>query len=132
MPSFKSPDLSERLSRAADAKKTLLQKFKKAPGPGDAAWEQKAAERKVVAEARAAREAERLAAKKVRDAEQKRLAEIEAARVAKEKAEFEELLKLEAIERAEAEERLKAEQKSKRDARYAARKAAKLERRRGY
>ena len=37
-----------------------------------------------------------------------------------------------AAERAEAEARLLAEQKAARDARYAARKAAKKERRRGY
>lgn len=132
MPAFKTPDLSERLTRAAEAKKALLQKFKTAPGPGDADFEKKIAERRAVDDARKEREAVKLAEKKVRDAERKRLAEVEAARVAKEKAEFEELVRLEAIERANAEEQLKVDQKAKRDARYAARKAAKLERRRGY
>jgi membrane protein involved in colicin uptake len=130
MSSFMSPDLEKRQSAAAAAKKALLERFRAASE--DPRIAEKQAERAAIVAAREKRMAEREAAKRAREAEQAaeaaRLAEAERlARIEEEK-----LQALIEAEKAEAEARLLAEQKAARDARYAARKAAKKVRRRGY
>jgi hypothetical protein len=121
------PDLNDRQSHAAAAKKALLEKFRAAAA--DPTIEQR----------RAAYEAESLARKAIRDAARKKreaeeaIATARAAELAeKARREAEEFAALATAEAAEREAALKAEQKAARDARYAARKAAKKERRRGY
>lgn len=123
------PDFQKRQSDAAAARQALLEKARKvAEDPGLAerkaqraetirAREIRAAERKA---ARKAREAE-LAADAIRKAEEERLRLIEEEKLT-------EMLRLEEAEREVA---LLAEQKAARDARYAARKAAKKQRRKG-
>ena len=67
MSSPHSPDLRDRQTSAAAAKKALLEKFRQAAeDPGRAERE---AERRAIVEARTQREAEREAARKVREAE---------------------------------------------------------------
>jgi len=127
---FRSPDVFERRNNAAAVKKALLDKFRAASQ--DPTLEQKRLERIAINEARAARMTEREAARKVREAELARLAAIEAERQAQAKREAEELETLIAAEKEAAEATLAAQKKVERDARYAARKAAKKERRRGY
>lgn len=92
---------ADRQANSANAKKALLERFKSRPGPDDPVMVQRRAERQAVAEARAAREAEKEAAR----IEQERLDEI--ARLEREEAE-----RLAEIER---EVQRKAEQ-AKRDA----------------
>jgi hypothetical protein len=119
MRSYKDPDLQQRQSDAAAAKKAMLEKFRAASD--DPAVAMRHATRVAVNEARLVRIAEREAAKRAREAE---LAE-QATRAAE--------LALQAQREAEKVEALVAAgQKVARDARYAARKAAKKERRRGY
>src|SRR5258708_19257191 len=141
MINFKLPDLEDRRSSAATAKKMLLEKFRAASN--DPALAQRKAERQKIVEARNERIAEREAARRAREAElaeQARIAAEAAARAqreaeelaAKKQREAEELAALIAAEEAERETKLLAEQKAARDARYAARKAARKERRRGY
>jgi hypothetical protein len=128
--SYKGLDPKQRQSDAAAVKKAMLDKFRAASQ--DPAIAQKLAERAAVNEARLRRTAERETAKKVQDA---KLAE-KAARAAEAAAQAErEAERLEAVAAAEKGEQaavLEAEQKAARDARYAARKAAKKVRRRGY
>lgn len=134
MSQFRSPDAFERRNNAAAVKKAMLEKFRSATQDPD--LELKRQQRLAIAEARdarlAKREAEREAERKVRAAEEARLAAIEAERQAKLQKEAEELAALEAADKAAANEALLAEQKAKRDARYAARKAAKKNKKRGY
>jgi hypothetical protein len=127
--SFKDPDFQTRQSSAATAKKAMMEKFRaKAEDPG---LTERLAQRQAVNEAREARAAEREAAKKQREAEQA----AEKTRAAEAAAEAErEAEKLKAAAEADEAEReilLAAEQKATRDARYAARKAAKKQRRKG-
>ena len=68
MSSFRSPDVIERRNNAAAVKKAMLEKFR-AVAQDPAVVEQQRAKRMAVAEARALRQAERDAAKKLRDAE---------------------------------------------------------------
>ena len=121
MASFKEATFGDRKSAAEQARKALLEKFRAKPGPDDPAVLKRQEERKAIAEAREVRAAERRAARAAAD-EAERLAREAAA-----KAE-EERLAREAEEHAEAERQLKAAQKAARDARYAARKAAKKKR----
>ncbi|MGQ4274821.1 DUF6481 family protein [Terrihabitans sp. B22-R8] len=125
---------ADRQSAAAEARKALLDKFKKRPTEDDPEMQKKLAERRAVAEAREKREAEKAAKR----AEEQRLIEEQRAR---ERAEREAQLELErqaAEEAAAAEAKAKesslasmaarvmadeATLKAKRDARYAARKA---------
>ena len=123
MSRYKDFDLQQRLSDAAAAKKAALEKFRAASE--DPAVAARRAARVAVNEARLLRIAGREAAKRAREAE---LAE-RALRTQREAEKVEALL---AAQEAEREASLKAEQKTARDARYAARKAAKKERRRGY
>jgi uncharacterized protein DUF6481 len=127
MSRFRDPDLKDRQSNAAAAKKAMLEKF------WTAASDPAIAERRAALEAeRVIRRAERDAAKIKREAERAEQVARAAEFAAKVKREAEEAEALAAAEMAVRETALKAEQKAARDIRYAARKAAKKERRRGY
>jgi hypothetical protein len=129
--SFRVPDVLERRNNAAAVKKAMLEKFR-AVTQDPVLAEQQRLKRIAINEARDGRVAERDAARKVREAELAAQAAREAelaAQAAREAEAAEALAKAEAAERALA---LAAEQKAERDARYAARKAAKKVRRRGY
>jgi hypothetical protein len=130
MSGYKDPNLQDRQSNAAAAKKAMLEKFRAASEDPDAAARQAA--RLAVNEARAVRVAEREAVKKVRQAELAEKAAQAAELVLQAQREAEAAEALVAAEKAEAEVALAAEQKAARDARYAARKAAKKQRRKGY
>ena len=65
--SFQTPDLRDRQSGAAAAKKALLEKFRTASQ--DPSLAEKEAARRAIAEARDKRNAEREAARKAREAE---------------------------------------------------------------
>jgi len=130
MSNFRSPDVLERRNNAAAVKKTMLEKFRTASQ--DPALEEQRLNRIAINEARAGRQAERDAAKKVREAELAVEAAQAANRAAQAQREAEQAETLIATEKAEREVALAAEQKAERDARYAARKAAKKVRRRGY
>jgi hypothetical protein len=71
---------TDRQSSSAAAKKALLERFKARPGPDDPIMQQRRAEREAVSAARAARDAEKAAAR----AEAERLAEIERLRLVEE------------------------------------------------
>lgn len=71
---------TDRQANSAAAKKALLERFKARPGPDDPVMQQRRAERQAIAEARAARDAEKAAAR----AEAERLAAIERARLEEE------------------------------------------------
>jgi hypothetical protein len=130
MSSYQAPDLHERRKNAAAVKKTMLEKFRAASQ--DPAVEQQRANRLAINEARSVRMAEREAAKKVCEAELAVQAARQAELAAQARLEVEQLEALIVAEKAEAGAKLASEQKAERDARYAARKAAKKVRRRGY
>lgn len=129
MRAHKSPDFQQRQSDASAAKQAMMQRARAAAS--DPAIAERKTARDEMAKARAVRIAAQKEAKRARDAE---LAE-EAARI----VEAERLAELEeanaaaarAAEEAERQLVLLNEQKAARDARYAARKAAKKERRKG-
>jgi hypothetical protein len=129
--SFRVPDVLERRNNAAAVKKAMLDKFR-AVTQDPVLAEQQRLKRIAINEARAAREAERDAARKVREAELAAQAAREAELAAQAKREAEAAEALAKAEEAERALALAAEQKAVRDARYAARKAAKKVRRRGY
>jgi len=83
----KGASVQERLDRAQEAKKALLERFKKQPGPGDKEFDERQAQLKAVAEAR--RERELLRAKEKAEAEARRIEEarLKAERDAREAAE---------------------------------------------
>jgi hypothetical protein len=127
--SFKDPDFQTRQSSAATAKKAMMEKFRaKAEDPGLA--ERLASARPSTRRARRVPPSAR-PPRKQREAEQA----AEKARAAEAAAEAErEAERLKAASEADEAEReilLAAEQKAARDARYAARKAAKKQRRKG-
>ena len=140
MSGFKVPDLKQRRITAVEAKKALLEKFRKASD--DPAAADRRAENESVVNARVVRLAQReaakiaheaeLAAQAARDAETARQAQIEMekaeAAIAVSKAELEAVA---AVEQAARDAALAAEQKLARDERYLARKAAKKQRRKG-
>ena len=130
MSSYKDPDLQQRQNDAAAAKKAALEKFRAASE--DPAVATRHATRVAVNEARLVRIGEREAAKRAREAELAEQATRAAEFAAQAQREAEKAGALIAAEEAEREASVKAEQKVARDARYAARKAAKKERRRGY
>jgi len=130
MNSYQGPDLEQRQSNAAAAKKAMLEKFRAASE--DPAVAKRDATRVAVNEARLVRIGEREAAKRGRKAELAEQAARAAELVLQAQREAEKVEALIAAEKAEREASLEAEQKAARDARYAARKAAKKERRRGY
>ncbi|MBB3904360.1 DUF6481 family protein [Methylobacterium brachythecii] len=108
--------LDDRLSAQQKARQAMVERFRQRPSADDPAVIARNAERKAVAEARAARAEERELAR-IAD-EERKAAEKEAARqaeIARKAAELEA-----AAERARAQQ---AAQKAERDARYAARKA---------
>jgi hypothetical protein len=130
MSSFKGSELHDRQSNAAAAKKQMLQKFRAASqDPGLA---ERQAARAAIHKARLAREAEREKARKIREAERAAQAAREAELAAQAAREAEAAKAAAEAEEAELALALAAEQKAARDARYAARKAAKKVRRRGY
>ena len=119
-----NPDFHDRRRDAAEAREALLAKLHAAPRPDDPVMIEKRRERQAIAKARVERQAERervrqaeKAAKEQAAAEAERIAAEEAARVT--------------AEEAARESAFKAEQKAARDERYAARKLAKKERRKG-
>ena len=130
MSSYKDPDLQQRQNDAAAAKNATLEKFRAASE--DPAVASRHASRVAVNEARLVRIAEREAAKRAREAELAEQATRAAEFASQAQREAEKVEALMAAEAGEREASLKAEQKVARDARYAARKAAKKERRRGY
>jgi hypothetical protein len=130
MSNYKDPDLQQRQSTAAAAKKATLEKFRAASG--DPAVAARHAIRVAVNEARLVRISERETAKRARETELAEQATRAAEVAAQAQREAEKAEALEAAEKAEREALLAAEQKVARDARYAARKAAKKVRRRGY
>lgn len=110
--------LGDRLGKAAEARKAMLDRFKDRPAADDPAVIARNAERAALAAAREARLAEREAERSA-IAEREETARVErAARDAAESAQAQ-------VAQAEAVENLAAEQKAARDARYAARKARK-------
>lgn len=140
MRSFNGSRYQDRQTAAADARKALIEKFQQRPGQDDPAVQARAAERQAILEARKIREAERAERKAREDAERAALhARQEAERIAREAEEArvreEERVRMEAEEARKREEdaqlkiMLEAEKKAERDARYAARKVRKAERR---
>lgn len=116
---FKGDNFRDRATAAAEARKAMAEKFKAAPKPDDPRVQALAAERIAIAEARAARQAEKArqkAEEAAREAEAARLRAIEEARLAAEAAQR-------AIEERARQLQILADQKAARDARYAARKA---------
>lgn len=132
MQTLKGSHFDDRRAAAEAARKALLEKFKARPDENDPAFRAKLEERRVIAEARAVREAEKKRAKEEQarlDAARKeaeRKAAEEAARLAAEAAAklAEEEARIEAELKAEAEARRKAEK----DAMYAARKERRKDR----
>src|SRR6266545_3025510 len=124
--------LNDRLGLAAQAKKSMLEKFKKSLILDDPAKIESRRQREAIVAARAEREAQREAARQQREAEVARQALIAAEAAAAAKRAMAEQAAREAAEQEERQVALLAEQKMARDVRYAARKAAKKERRRGY
>jgi hypothetical protein len=130
MNSFKGSDLHDRRSNANAAKKQLLEKFRAASQ--DPSLAERQAARAAIHEARLARMAEREKARQAREAELAAQAEREAELAAQAAREAEAAKAAAEAAEAERAEALLAEQKAARDERYAARKAAKKVRRRGY
>jgi hypothetical protein len=119
-----NPDFHDRRKDAAQARAALLAKRRAAPRLDDPVMIEKSREREAIAKARVVRQHERerirqeeKVARALAAAEAERLAAEEAARIV--------------AEEVEREAALKAEQKAARDVRYAARKLAKKERRKG-
>ena len=130
MISYQGPDPLQRQNNTTAAKKAMLERFRAASK--DPAVAQRQVARMSVHEARLVRMAEREAAEKVRKtelAEQAARAAELAVQAQRDAEKVEARLAAEAIER---EALLEVDQKTARDARYAARKAAKKVRRRGY
>ena len=130
MSSFQDPDHQQRQSAAAAAKQAMLQKFRAASEDPEIA--RRHAARVAMNEVRLVRMAEREAAKLAGEAELAEQAARAAELAVQAQREAEEAEALLAAQSAELAILLEAEQKITRDARYAARKAAKKERRRGY
>jgi hypothetical protein len=126
MSSYQHPSLQQRQESAAAVKKALLEKFRAASA--NPAIEEQRANRVAVNEARVSRKAERDAAKTMRAAELAEQAARAAELVAQAQRETEKAEALAVTEKMS----LAAAQKADRDARYAARKAAKKVRRRGF
>jgi hypothetical protein len=127
---FKDPKFEDRRSAADAAQKAAIEKFRAALQ--DPTIEEQRAKRLAVDHARRIRMAEREAAKEATEARLAAEAARETERVNHAEREAEEAKARAAAEDLDRAVSLKAEQKSNRDARYAARKAAKLVRRRGY
>jgi hypothetical protein len=141
MPNFFGQTYKDRQTAAAEAKKALAAKFLEKPpfNPEDPAYIERQAQRRAIVEARDAREAQRAAeraakaaAEAARLAEEARIAEEarkEEERLAEEARKADEALReLQRIEEAARKTESEAQKKAERDARYAARKARKIER----
>src|SRR5262245_37263511 len=116
MKGFKEKSFSDRLSAAATARQTALDRFRARPGPDDPEVIKRKEERAAMARAREQRATERQA---IKEAEAVARAEREAV----EKAEREQRERREAVEKLIRDAAEAAERKKQRDARYAARKA---------
>lgn len=116
MAAFKGSTFKDRAEAAAEAKKTLLEAFKKRPAADDPEFQARLAARHAVMQARDQRAAERQRIKEEEDARNK--AESEARKI----AEAEEAIR-KAAEAEARDEQIRNERKAARDARYAARKA---------
>ena len=129
MSGYKDPDFQQRQSSAAMAKKAMVEKYRAATE--DPKVTERVAQRAALSEARRERMAKRETEKKAREAELAAQAarQAEAAREAEREAEW--LKAVMEADRAEQEYLLSVQQKAARDARYAARKAAKKQRRKG-
>lgn len=124
MASFKPPTVEDRRAAADAARKAAIEKLKALPKPGSPEFEARQkellardAQRKLAEEARARAKAEKEAAEEARRQEEARRAAEEA-----ERKRLEEIAALEELER---------QRKAARDARYAARKAAKQANKKG-
>src|SRR5215510_1700772 len=107
----KGSSMEDRMQRAQDAKKALLERFRAAPKPGDPAYEEQQARLKAIADSRRDREALRAKQKAEDEAEEARKAAEKAARLAAEEAAIMAQLKAEEEEKLA---QLKAEQKAAR------------------
>ena len=125
------PNLQERQNASAQAKKAMLEKFRATPGPDDPGVQERRAAREAMLAGRAARTAQREAAKRAREVELAEQAARAAALAEQAEREAAEMAARAAAEQAEREAAILAEQKAARDERYAARKAAKKQRRKG-
>lgn len=123
-PALREPDLrdlnkfQDRASNSTAAKQAMLERFRARPPADDPEVVARKAEREAVRVAREARTAERDRLRRENEAR------LEAERIAREKAD-KERKEREDLERIERELALEAARKAARDARYAARKAAK-------
>jgi hypothetical protein len=84
----KGASVQERLDRQVEAKKALLDRFKKQPGPGDKEYEERQAELVAIAEAaeRKAREEAEFAALEKVEADARRMAIVKEQREARKAA----------------------------------------------
>ena len=115
MKSFKEQGFNERREVAAKARQAALVKYKARPSEDDPEMIKLRSQQKVIAEARAIRDAEK-AERKRKEADER------AIRETAEKADRERAARRAAIDAVIRGEALAAEQKAKRDQRYAARK----------
>lgn len=125
MGGFKDKGFGDRLSTAAAAKKSQLERFREKPAMDEAAFAEQQAARLAVRVARDERAAERKAARdaaEAKEAAEKLAQETLRAQEAAEKLAGE---TRDASEKIASDKALLAEQKAARDARYAARKARK-------
>ena len=122
----KGASVQERLDRQNEAKKALLDRFKKQPGPGDKEYEERQAHLKAVAESRREREALRAKQKEEEAARRVEEARLKAEQEAREAEEARLRAIREAQEAAERKAREEAEfaiaLKEEEDARKAANK----------
>lgn len=129
MSGFTEPDARQRQKSASNAKKALLDKFNAAAK--DPAVTERLAARTAIVEARRVRQAERDKEQLAQQLRAKKAAEIKAEQDAEMVRVEQEATAEKAAQDAEKVATLLAEQKTVRDARYAARKAAKKQRRKG-
>lgn len=126
---YNEPDAGQRKSSAKKAKEAMQEKFKAATQ--DPSLKDRQAARAAVVEARTARQAEREQQWLTQQLHAKKMAEREAEQAAEAARAEQEAAAHQAAEAAEKETALLAEQKAARDARYAVRKVAKKQRRKG-
>jgi hypothetical protein len=129
MSGFKLPDFADRRSASEQARRKALDKYKAMPKPGDPEFERRQAERLAAARQKAEREEAARTAKLIKEAEEK--AAIEAKLAAERAAEEARIAAQKAAEEAVWQERQRVEAEKEeemrlaREARYAARRAAK-------
>ena len=116
MAAFKGSTFKDRAEAAADAKKALLEAFKKRPSPDDPDFQARLAARHAVMQARDQRAAERQRQRHEEETQAKAEAEARA------KAEADDAER-KAAEAEARDEQIRNDRKAARDARYAARKA---------